>query len=237
MADRGGGRGLRQLFSSLAAHPNAQPEELRRAICAAGELLYRRGLIASNDGNISVRLRSGHLLITPAGHPKGGLAPDQLLEVDLDGRPVDPGSHPGPVSTEIALHLQVYQLRPDARAAIHAHPPHATAMTVAGLEFPADVLAEIPLTLGAVPTVPFQPPGTQASAAAAAPYLEDHDAILLKNHGSLTIGPTLQAAFLALERVESVARIYLLAHAAGQVERLPELYLEAVSREGTSSSE
>lgn len=232
-----GPRSLSDHFQDLRFGRTATEADLRRAICSAAALLYRAGLIASNDGNISVRLPDVKLLITPAGRPKAGVKPAELVVVDPEGRPVDGGARAGKVSSEIALHVETYRRRPDVGAVVHAHPPHATALTVAGISFPDDVLAEIPMTIGRVPTVDFTPPASVESARAIGPHIAAHDALLLKNHGSLTVGRDLEAALIALERIESVARIYLLALGAGRIERLPEAFLESLSDRRTYGAE
>lgn len=219
-----------ELLRALSSRSGRDEEQSRRAICAAAVLLYRGGLIASNDGNLSARVSDGTLLITPSGRPKAGLIPSDLIRIDLEGHPTGDGSDRRLVSSEVALHLEVYRQRPDIRAVIHAHPPHATALTVSAIPFPDDVLAEIPMTIGKVPTVEFAPPGTSQVARAVRPFLAGHDALLLKNHGSLTLGRDMEAAFLILERIESVARVVMLARGAGRVDRLPGSFLDQLRR-------
>lgn len=232
-----GPRSLPDRFQDLRFGRTTSEHNLRQAICSAAGLLYQAGLISSNDGNISVRLRDIKLLITPAGRPKAGIKPSEIVVIDLQGQPLSDEPPAGKVSSEIALHLEAYRQRPDAAAVIHAHPPHAVALTVAGIPFPDDVLAEIPMTIGSVPTVEFTPPGSLESARAIGPHIASHDALLLKNHGSLTVGRDLEAALIALERVESVARIYLLALGAGRIEKLQDEFLESLSDRRTHEAE
>jgi len=195
----------------------AEPK-LRRQVVAFGRRLFAQGLIVSSDGNLSARLGSKHVLITPAGVSKASLRPSDLVVVDLDGRPRGRGRRP---SSEMAMHLEVYRRVPTARAVIHAHPPFATALTVAGLPFPDDVLPETAATLGDVPVTGLAMPGTSEDADVIRQLIVDHRAILLRQHGSLTYGASLDEACDHLERVEHTARVFWLARTLGHVQRLP----------------
>ena len=201
-------------FGAQTAEP-----DLRRALVECGRLCYDRGLLTSNDGNLSVRLGEDRILITPSGVSKGRLSPHDLLLIDFQGRPVEEGSGTKP-SSETPMHLEVYKHRPDVRAVIHAHPVFATALTVAGLDFPADILPETILLLGDVPVSPYAFPSSAEGAEAIRILIGQHDAILLKQHGTLTCGADLEQALLHLERVEHVAEVYWRARALGHVEHL-----------------
>src|SRR5512140_1763 len=134
-------------------------ESLAEEIVAVCCRLYDRGLIAGQDGNVSVRLGSGHILVTPAGLSKVDVLPEDLVEVTLDGEQVTPGRS---ASSEVGMHLRIYRERPDVRAVVHAHPPIATAFGVAGRDFMDPILPEVIFHLGSVPLVPFAMPGTPA---------------------------------------------------------------------------
>ncbi|HET9799475.1 MAG TPA: class II aldolase/adducin family protein [Gemmatimonadaceae bacterium] len=181
------------------------------AVCCR---LYDRGLIAGQDGNVSVRLQSGHILVTPTGVSKVDVTPGSLVELTPDGKQVTPG--PG-ASSEIGMHLRIYRERPDVRAIVHAHPPIATAFGVAGRDFMDALLPEVIFHLGRVPLVPFALPGTPALGDAMAPYLADHDAFLLASHGATTVGPTLRLAHQRMESLEHAARILQAASQIGPV--------------------
>ena len=213
-------------MNHLRFNASATEAELRCAIVECGRIAYERGLLMSNDGNISVRLDEQRLLITPSGLCKGRLAPDDLLVMDLDGNVLelaaDPALRP---SGETAMHTEAMRLRPDIRAVLHAHPPHAVALTVAGLRFRDDVLPEVILGLGDVPITGFALPISVENARAIRPFIREHNALLLRNHGSLTVGTHLDEALIHLERVESVAQVLLLAHTAGKVTPLPKAML------------
>jgi L-fuculose-phosphate aldolase len=185
--------------------------------------LYQRGLIAGQDGNVSVRLPSGHILVTPSGLSKVDLTPESLVELTAEGGQVTAG--PG-ASSEVGMHLRIYRERPDVRAVVHAHPPVATAFGVAGRDFMDAVLPEVIFHLGRVPLVPFALPGTPALGDAMAPYLADHDAFLLASHGATTVGPTLRLAHQRMESLEHAARIL---HAASQIGPVTPLRAEDVA--------
>jgi L-fuculose-phosphate aldolase len=208
--------------------PTALESELRLAIVECGRICYERRLMSSNDGNISARVGADHLLITPSGISKGRMQPDDLLLIDLDGNPSSAAGGRR-VSTETPMHLEVYRQRPEVRAVIHAHPIFATALTVAGLDFPPDVLPEVALTLGDVPVTPYATPSSQDDAEAIRPFIAQHNAILLRQHGSLTAGRDLEEALIHLERIESVAEIFWRAQMLGSVGRIPPHALERLA--------
>ncbi|MEA3396642.1 MAG: class II aldolase/adducin family protein, partial [Chloroflexota bacterium] len=176
----------------------------------------------ANDGNISVRLNNGCILITPSGLSKGRMAPEDLLVIDGEGRVVKPAGDPAlrPTS-ECPMHLEVYRQRPDVRAVLHAHPPYATALTVAGKELRSDVLPEVIILLGEIPTTAFALPSSPENATAIRELIINHDALLIRQHGSLTVGRHLDEALINLERLEHVARVQWLAESLGHVTPLP----------------
>ena len=190
-------------------------EALRRDIAEAGRRLYSRGFISGNEGNLSVR-DGDRLLVTPAGACKGFLRPDEVVVTDLDGRPRDGGR----ASSEILMHAAVYRRRPDAGAVVHAHPPVATGFAVAGLALDRPVLAEPVVTLGPVPVVPFGTPSTADLADRVAAAIGSSQALLLANHGALTVGETLWRAWERMETVEQYARIMLVARLLGREKEL-----------------
>jgi L-fuculose-phosphate aldolase len=195
--------------------------DLREAILECGRICYERGLVTSNDGNISVRVGNEHVLITPSGLCKGRMASDDLLLMDLEGNVLSRKDGTKP-SSETPMHLEVYKQRPDVRAVLHAHPVFATALTVSDTPFPVDVLPEVLLTLGEVPTTRYATPSSHDDADAIRDLIRDHDALLLRQHGSLTVGNDLDAALTALERIEHVAEVFWRAQLLGKVKRIPE---------------
>lgn len=213
----------------LTFDPRTSESDLRLAILECGRICYERGLVTSTDGNISLRVGEDRVLITPSGVSKGRMRLDDLLLIDLSGNVIR--SFPGGVpSSETSMHLEVYARRPDVRAVIHAHPPFATALTVAGFGFPLDVLPEILLTLGEVPVTEYAAPSSHQDANAIRPFIKDHDALLLSQHGSLTVGKDLEQALVKLERLESVAEIFWRAQMLGNVKRIsPEACQELIA--------
>lgn len=200
--------------------PHANETDLRLAIVECGRIAYERRLLTSNDGNISVRMGDGNILITPSGISKGRMSPDDLLVVDLDGKIISAKPQRKP-SSETPMHLEVYKQREDARAVIHAHPAFATTLTVADLSFPADVLPEVLLTLGEVPVTAYATPASHEDAEVILPFVKDCNALLLRQHGSLTYGKNLDEALTHLERIEHVAEVYWRAQMLGTVKRVP----------------
>ena len=192
----------------------------RETLCQVGKLLYDRGYVAANDGNISWKVAENRLLMTPSGVSKGRMTPDMLLVTDLEGRVLEGDRHP---TSEVKMHLEVYRRRADVSAVVHAHPPVATAFAVCreGLEVP--YLAELVVGLGSVPCTPsFAMLSTEEVAESIVPYLEEHQAVLLANHGALAWGGDLWAAFDRMETVEHTAKIVLNARALGGAVALTE---------------
>ncbi|HOI95734.1 MAG TPA: class II aldolase/adducin family protein [Syntrophobacter fumaroxidans] len=175
---------------------------LRSELVEICRKLERKGLIASADGNVSCRVGADRLLITPSGKPKTDLEPRDLIGVNALGERVSGHGRP---SSEIHMHLAVYAQRSDVSAIVHAHPPLLTAMTLAGRPFAADVLPEVWLTVGRVPTAPYATPSTSEVPDSIAPFIADHQAILLERHGSLSFGRTLGEAYRRLEILEHAA--------------------------------
>jgi L-fuculose-phosphate aldolase len=203
----------------LRATEGMRESGLRDLVVQCGKICYDRRLMSSNDGNISVRLDDRRILITPAGACKGRLTAANLVLLGQDGANTPGGATSG-ASSETPMHLEVYRRRPDVGAVIHAHPIFATALTVAGLEFPTDVLPEILLLLGEVPVTQYAMPGTDDDAQAIRPFVAGHCAILLRQHGALTFGRDLEEALQHMERLEHVAEVFWRARTLGPVQHL-----------------
>ena len=184
-----------------------------------GKRMYDRGYVASNDGNLSVRLSEDRLLITMTGVSKGFLTPDQLIEVDYDGKVISGDYAP---SSEMKMHLMVYRERPDVQAVAHAHPPTATGFAVAGVNLPDNLLPEVIVSLGYVPIAAYGTPGTMELVESLRDYVRDYDAVLLENHGAITLGPDIVAAYHKMETMEHCARIALVARMLGRVNTIDE---------------
>lgn len=192
---------------------------LRKGICNIGKLCYERNFIVAADGNISARMGDETLLITPTGAMKGFLEPHQIAHVDMTGKSVDQGPR---ASSEIGIHLTSYQERPDIKAVCHAHPPHAVALTIAGIDMQMPIIPEIIVTIGGIPTAPFGTPGTDELPESIRELVRCSDTVLMQNHGSVTLGTNLMDAYKKLDMLEHTARILWLAHTVkGELEPLP----------------
>jgi len=188
--------------------------DVKKDIIEVGRRCWLRGWVAANDGNISVRISDTEILATATGQSKGFLTPDMVVRVDRQGRLLEGDIRP---SSEIQMHLLVYDQRPEIRAVFHAHPPYCTAHAVAGLPLSHCVLPEIVVSLGAVPLAPYGTPSTLEVPESLRPYLSGYDAFLLQNHGALTLGRTIFEAYYRMESIEHFAHILYLARGLGAV--------------------
>ncbi len=188
--------------------------------------LWEAGLIAGLDGNISVRIGPERLLVTPRGLLKGELGAADLVQVDLSGLRVGGFRE---ATSELDLHLRIHRVRPDVGAVIHAHPPTATGLALAGEGLPGDLLPEVTVLFGDVPVVPYARPGSPELADAVEPYLMGRAGLLLANHGAVTWGSDLPLAQVRMESMEHAARILLAARQAGQVRRLTSGQVQALA--------
>ncbi len=210
--------------------------ELRQEIVEVGKLIYQKGWVAANDGNISVRLDAQRILCTPTRISKGMMSPSDLIVVDLAGNKLE-GERD--CTSEIAMHITIYNLRADIDSVVHAHPPVATGFAVAGRSLDMALLPEVVLMLGSVPLADYGLPGTPALTQGMLPYVPKYDALLMANHGAVCYGPTLQDAFYKMEMLEHFARITLVAEMLGGPKVLPkrevEKLFEARDRYGVKS--
>lgn len=195
---------------------------IRDAIVEIGRRLYARGLISGNEGNVSVR-DGDALWVTPSGVCKGFLTPDMIVRTDLAGRQLEGRLR---VSSEVQMHTAIYARRGDVTAVVHAHPPTATAFSVAGIPLDRPVIAEAVVTLGVVPVIPYGTPSTQELAQNVGDAICDAHALLLANHGALAVGDDPWRAWERMETVEQIARISLMARQLGGGNLLPEPAVE-----------
>jgi len=208
--------------------PYPTDAQAKADILAAGRKIYQRGLVAANDGNLSVRVGENALWVTPTGVCKGDMTEDMLVKMTLDGTVLEGTRKP---SSETKMHLRIYQENPTVRAVVHAHPPVATtfatnhirqigvglATTFAAAGIPLDkpVLQEAVVQLGTVPVAPFALPGSQGVADSVAPFCRDYRALLLEYHGAVTWGTSMEQAHYRLECLEQVATVTLHLHTLG----------------------
>lgn len=195
---------------------------LRQTIVEIGRRMYQRGYVAANDGNISVRLDEERILTTPTGVSKGFMNAEEMVVVNLKGQPISDGKP----STELPMHLFIYQERPDVQAVVHAHPPYATGFATAGLALDKCVLAEVIVTIGSIPLAEYGTPSTAELPETLRPYIHSCEAFLMANHGVVTVGKDLLDAYFKLERVEHYAQIVFISRALGGENVLPKKEVE-----------
>lgn len=186
-------------------------------IAEIGQRLFRQGLITGQEGNISVRLSDDSLAITSSGASKGFLTVGDVIMIDMNGNLLQGEKPP---SSENLLHLSIYRRRLDVMSVVHAHPIYVTAFAVSGIPLAQPILPEIVQSIGEIPLCEFALPGTEDLARTVIPYLERHNAFMLKNHGAVTVGKSLEEACQRMEILERYARILYLARSLGKVDEL-----------------
>lgn len=191
--------------------------QARNTLVEIGRRCYQNGFVAATDGNMSCRVGDRLIAATPSGMCKGMLTAEDIVILDLDGKRVEGKRE---ASSEIRLHLVIYKERADIGGVVHAHPPTATGFAVARLPLATCVLPEIILTLGDVPLAPYATPSTDEVPDSIRPQLRDHDAFLLANHGTVTLGPSVEDAYFRLEKVEQFAKVILVARQLGRIAAL-----------------
>lgn len=193
--------------------------QLREQICDVCHKMWQLGWVAANDGNVSAKLEDGTFLATPTGMSKSFITPEKLVHIDKTGKVLDAleGYRP---SSEIKMHLRCYEEREDVGAVLHAHPPVATGFAVANIPLDDYSMIETVIALGSIPVTPYGTPSTQEVPDAIAPYLPEHDAMLLQNHGALTVGADVITAYYRMETLELFAKISLNARLLGGAQEL-----------------
>jgi len=199
--------------------------ELREDICQIGRLVFQKGWVAANDGNITIRLDAERILATPTGVCKGMMHPDDLIIVDMKGNKIAGRAER---TSEIAMHLTVYELRPDIKSVVHAHPPVATGFATAGKSLNLALLPEVVIGLGCVPLAAYGLPGTPALTEPMVPLIPKYDALMMANHGAVCYGPDVYKAYFKMETLEHFARIQLVAELLGGPTVLPRKEVDAL---------
>jgi L-fuculose-phosphate aldolase len=223
-----GSREEMSLMTERQPEPDRQPEhELRRDLVRFSKWLYRLGYMPGTSGNLSVRLDRHRLLVTPTGCSKYMLRSDDMVIVDLDGRHI---AGRRKVTSEVGMHLAIYNQREDVEAVIHSHPPVATGFACAGRALDEMICQEGAMTLGPVPLARYATTGTPEVAASLAPHILYHQAILMANHGAVSYGPNLLDAFLKMETLEHLAHIRLVTHQLGSHDVLGDDQLDQLVR-------
>jgi len=202
---------------------NKTEKEYRQDIVDIGRLVYQKGWVAANDGNITIRLDQDRILATPTGVSKGMMHVDDFIIVDMQGNKIEGRKER---TSEIAMHLTIYSMRPDIRSIVHAHPPVATGFATAGKPLNLALLPEVIIGLGCVPLADYGLPGTPALTEGMLPYIPKYDAILMGNHGAVCYGEDVYKAFFKMETMEHFARITLVAELLGGAKALPRLEVD-----------
>ncbi len=197
--------------------------EIASQVVLASHRLYQRGYVTATDGNLSARLPNANILVTPASLNKGQVGESDLVEVTASGTPVTLSRK---ASSELSMHLFVYERRPDINAIVHAHPPHATGFATARIPLPEALLPEVILGLGAVPLAEYATPSTEEVSASLAPFVKKANAVLLANHGVVTFGTTVEEAYFRMEKVEHASHILFVARMLGGEKSLTEVELQ-----------
>lgn len=200
--------------------------QIREEIIKTAAMLHHKNMLAACDGNISYRYDNNTILITPTGKPKFLLAEDDIAVVDMNGKVIK-----GKPSSEMLMHLEIYKMRADARAVIHAHPPTAVAYSIAhpdAEEIPGKSFSELILAIGTLPIVPFQMPGSLEMGTALHPFIKNHKVMVLARHGALSFGEDLIEAYNGMERLEHSCDILLKAECFGAVTELDEQTIDAL---------
>ncbi len=186
--------------------------DIAQHIVVACRRLYDRGYVTATDGNVSARLPNGNVLVTPTSMNKGVVGERDLVEASAAGKAVSLDRKP---STELPLHLFVYNQRHDVNAVVHAHPPYATGFAAARIPLPDAVFPEVIIGLGAIPLAPYATPSTGEVAESLRPFVKDANAVLLANHGVVTFGTNVEEAYYRMEKVEHAAQIIFIARMLG----------------------
>ena len=197
--------------------------QLREQVVRAGRMMYERGWIAANDGNITARIDQERILATPAGVCKGNMLAEDLIVCDNNGNRI---SGQRERTTEMGMHIAIYHARPDIWAVVHAHPPVSTGFAVAGRSLNLALMPELVVSMGSVPLADYGLPGTPALADGMLPYIPKFNAILLANHGAVSYGASVPEAYARMETLEHLARISLVAEMLGGPKVLPRVEVE-----------
>jgi L-fuculose-phosphate aldolase len=205
---------------------NSNERQHRQAIVQFGRMLHENGFVAATDGNLSVRLDSTRLLVTPTCISKGRMRASDMVIVNMDGKRLAGKRR---VSSEIGMHLLIYRLRPDVQGIVHAHPPTATGFAASGYDLNRPLVCEVVVGLGSIPLARYGTPGTPELTNALEPLVPSHDAILMANHGVVTFGSSLESAYMKMETVEHFAKIALVTHLLGNEQPLSEKEVEKLN--------
>ena len=195
--------------------------EIKKQICEIGRRIYDKGMVASNDGNISVKLNDNEFLCTPTGVSKGFMTPEYICKVDANGKVIQANEGFKP-SSEIKMHMRVYKERPDVKSVVHAHPLYATSFAIAGIPLTEPIMPEAVIALGCVPIAEYGTPSTEEIPDAVSKYVQYYDAVLLANHGALSFSDSLLSAYHKMESLEFYAQLLYQSKMLGGPKQLSE---------------
>ena len=199
--------------------------EIKKQICEIGQRIYNKGMVAANDGNISVKISENEFLCTPTGVSKGFMTPEFICKVDRNGKVIQANKGFKP-SSEIKMHMRVYKERPDVQSVVHAHPLYATSFAIAGIPLTEPIMPEAVIALGCVPIAEYGTPSTEEIPDAVSKYLQHYDAVLLENHGALSFSDSLINAYYKMESLEFYAQLLYQSRVLGGPKRLSEAQVQ-----------
>lgn len=191
-------------------------KQLRDQICDIGKRIYMKDMIAANDGNISAKLEEGVFICTPTGTSKGFMTPDMLCKIDAKGELIEENSHGLTPSSEIKMHLKIYEERKDVNSVVHAHPLHATAYAICHMPLDKQIMPEATISLGIVPLAKYGAPSTDELPESLVPFLQDYDVVLMSNHGAVSYGSDVISAYYKMESLEFYAKLLYLSNNIGK---------------------
>ena len=199
--------------------------EIKKQICEIGQRIYNKGMVAANDGNISVKISENEFLCTPTGVSKGFMTPDFICKVDRNGKVIQANKGFKP-SSEIKMHMRVYKERPDVNSVVHAHPMYATSFAIAGIPLTEPIMPEAVIALGCVPIAEYGTPSTEEIPDAVSKYVQHYDAVLLENHGALSYSDSLINAYYKMESLEFYAQLLYQSRLLGGPKRLSDAQVQ-----------
>lgn len=191
--------------------------QIRQDICDIGKRMYMSGFVAANDGNISVRMDNDEIIATPTGVSKGFMTPEMLCKIDINGKLISGDIKP---SSELKMHLRIYQEDSRVRAVTHSHSPYAASFAITRIPMNKAILPEVIVNLGNIPIAKYATPGTVELSEAVAEFVKDYNCALLANHGSVTWGSDLTQAYFRMETLEHYAKILLITKQLGDAREL-----------------
>lgn len=178
-------------------------EALKEEMCDIGRRLWQRAYVDGNGGNISIRLQDNLVLCTPTLVSKGFMKPDDMCFVDLDGNQKMGAKKR---TSEILMHLEMMKAQPKAKAVVHCHPPYATAFAVARIKPPTCMIPEIEVMVGELAIADYDTPGTVEMGKKVAALVENHNTVLMANHGVVAWSHSMEDAYFKMEILEAYCR-------------------------------